>query len=150
MSEDDHLPADRGSFQDAAEAIDLGRVHRLHRVVDDQETERAGGQGRAGQEDAQGQRVDLSLAHDAQRGAGGAVDAHVELDAPLGRRTGQPDRAQVHVALLAEHSPDGTGLLGERGEALVADFVGGTLQPCLGRLDHRYRGHAVITQKRHR
>jgi hypothetical protein len=48
----------------------LAGSHRLHRVVDDQETERAAGQGRAGQEDAQGQRVDLSPAHDAKRGAG--------------------------------------------------------------------------------
>ena len=37
-------------FQYAGETVDLGRVHRLHRVVDEnQETERAGGQCRAWQ-----------------------------------------------------------------------------------------------------
>jgi hypothetical protein len=83
----------------AASPVSANAVRRFMRTrafsrassIDDQETERAAGQGRAGQEDA-----------------------------------------QVHVALLAEHPPDGTGLLGERGETLVADIVGAVLQPFLG------------------
>jgi hypothetical protein len=58
-------PVDSGLLQHSGKAVDLGRVHRLHRVVDDQEPERAFGKSRPGQEHAQRERVGLALAHDA-------------------------------------------------------------------------------------
>ena len=64
--------------QHAREAVDAGRIHRLHGVVDHHEPERALGQRRARQEQAQRERVELALAHHAERGAADAVDLDVE------------------------------------------------------------------------
>lgn len=41
VREHDHLPADRDFKQYPGEAVDLGGVHRLNRIVDYQEAERA-------------------------------------------------------------------------------------------------------------
>ena len=66
VGEDDHLAGLRGVLEDAREAVDARGVHRLHRVVDHDEAERALGQRRPRQEQAERERVELALAHDAE------------------------------------------------------------------------------------
>jgi hypothetical protein len=61
-------------LEDAGETVHAGRVHGLDGVVDDDEAERAFGEGRPRDEEAEGQGVELALAHDAQGGAFLAVD----------------------------------------------------------------------------
>ena len=41
MREDDDLAAGRDLLENEREAVDFGRIHRLNRVIDDQEPERA-------------------------------------------------------------------------------------------------------------
>jgi hypothetical protein len=67
VREDDDLARLRGGMQCTREAVDARGVHRLHRVVDDHESERALGQRRPRHEEAERQRVQLALAHDAKR-----------------------------------------------------------------------------------
>ena len=50
VGEDDDLPVPGHLLQHPGEAVNLRRVHGLHRVVDDHEPERAGWRGRLGQE----------------------------------------------------------------------------------------------------
>ena len=110
------------------------RVHGLDGIVDDDEAERALGEGGARDEEAEGQGVLLALAHDAEGGAFGAVDRDVELDLALGGGAGEADVLEGDVALQAELVPDLLGLLLDGGEALVADVGGGLLEPGFGGL----------------
>ena len=66
--------------EDAGEAVDAGGVHGLDGVVDDDEAEGALGEGGSRDEEAEGEGVELALAHDAEGGALLAVDGDVELD----------------------------------------------------------------------
>ena len=75
MREDDDLAVGRDLLENECEAVDLGRVHRLDRVIDDQEPERLVVVPR--QENTQRQRVDLALAHGAERGARRPVDGDI-------------------------------------------------------------------------
>ena len=81
-------------------------VHGLDGVVDDDEAERALGERGARDEEAQGQGVQLALAHDAEGGALDAVDRDVELDLALGGGAGEADVVERDVALQAELVPD--------------------------------------------
>ena len=83
VREHDHLPRSRRLLERAREAVHARRVHRLHRIVDDDEAERAVGERRARQEQAEGERVQFALAHHAERGAADAIDRDVERDAAL-------------------------------------------------------------------
>ena len=89
VGEDDDLAVGRDLVEDLCEAVDLGRVHRLNRVVDDEEAERAVRHRRPGQEDAERQRVDLALGHDAERGARLAVDGDIKVQSGAGVRAGR-------------------------------------------------------------
>ena len=102
-------------------------------------TKRNGLSGRVarGQEQAQRQRVQFALAHDAERRAGtpSTVTSSVTrrwLLVPV-----KFDPSKLDVALLTQMLPCGHRLIGNRREALVADFGGGVLQPVLGVLDPR-------------
>lgn len=107
VGEHDDLSRCRNVGQHACQAVDLRRVHRLHRVVDEDEPERALLDGRARKEQRQPERVQLALAHHPERGAAvGAVDADVHRDSAAGLRAVQPYRAEVDVALLPQELPD--------------------------------------------
>ena len=67
----------REFVQDLGEAVDLGGVHGLHRVVDHHETEGAVGRGGAREEQGQGERVQFALAHDPEGGGVLALDGDV-------------------------------------------------------------------------
>ena len=134
MGEDDDLAILRRRLQHAGEAVHARRVHRLHGIVDDDEPERRLGQRRARDEQRQRQRVQLALAHHAQRHALDAVHGDVQVHLALGRRAGEPDVLQRDVALLAELRPDGLALLLDGLELLGAQQRDGVLQPGLGRL----------------
>ena len=69
VGEDDDLAVLAVSCEDAGEAVDAGGVHGLDGVVDDDEAEGALGEGGARDEEAQGEGVQLALAHDAEGGA---------------------------------------------------------------------------------
>ena len=75
VREDDHLALCGGFGQHAGQAFHFGWIHGLHGVVDDQETKRAFRQQGAGQEEAERERVQLTLAHHRQGGSGLTVDA---------------------------------------------------------------------------
>ena len=81
MGEDDDLARARGAVQHAGEPVDLGRVHRLHRIVDHGEAERGLVEAGARQEDADGEREQLALGHHAERVGRLVVGAHVEVRA---------------------------------------------------------------------
>lgn len=83
----------------------------------------------AREEDAQRQRVDLTLAHHAERRPRCTVDDYRDVGLAAGVAAGQPDRAQVDVALLTQVRPDGAGVHGERFQAGIADVVRALLQP---------------------
>ena len=97
------------SCEHVRQAVHARGIHRLHRIVDHHEAERALRQGRARHEQAERQRVQLALAHHAEGGAGDAVHGHVQRHAALRGRALQRDVLQLHVALLPELSPDGLG-----------------------------------------
>ena len=105
VREHDDLAVLRDFLEDARKAVDAARVHRLHGVVDDDEAERALGQRRAGQEQAQRHRVELALAHHAERGALHAVDANIELHVAAGTRAREQDALEFDTALLAKQLP---------------------------------------------
>ena len=121
VGEDDDLSVDGDVGQHPGQAVDLGRVHGLDRVVDEHEPERALLHGGPGQEQRQAQRVQLALAHDAERRPTlGAVDADGQCDVPKSALPVELDRIEVDVALLAQGLPDALGRVGEGGEAFVA------------------------------
>ncbi len=107
MGEDDDLTLGGDLGQHLGEPVDLGRVHGLYGVVDEHKPERALLDGGPGQEQRQAQGVQLALAHHTERrSAIGPVDVDLELDVPLGARPAEPERVEVHVALLAQGLPD--------------------------------------------
>ena len=81
VGEDHDLAVGGGALEDARQAVDPRRVHRLHRVVDDDEAERALGERGARDEEAERERVQLALAHHAEGRALDAVDGDVERHA---------------------------------------------------------------------
>ena len=125
----------RRGLQHARQPVHARRVHRLHGVVDHDEAERALGQGRARDEQAERERVQLALAHHAQRRALHAVHRHVEHHPPPGAVARELDAPQLDVALLAQLLPDGRRLLRDGPEAIVADARRGLLEPRLRLLD---------------
>ena len=132
MREDDHLTRLGGALEHASEPVDLGGVHRLDRVVDDDEAERALGQRRAREEQAEREGVELALAHDAERRPGHAVDGHVERDPASDSGALELDVAELNAAAVAEKRPDLHRLVRDRREPVVADADGSVLEPGLG------------------
>ena len=115
MGEYHHLACLRQTVQHPGQPVDPHRVHRLHRVVEDREPERACVELHPRDEQAQRQSMQLALRHDAERNAGVPVDGHVH-DHLLG--------SEAHV-LECDVGADGQGFpdirdLGlDRVEALV-------------------------------
>src|SRR5215469_14778401 len=99
MREYDDLPVACYLAEQPGKPVDLRRVHRLNRVVDHDEPERALGCRRAGDEQSETKSVQLALAHDAQRGARYTVHCHIETELALSRGADKADRPEVHVAL---------------------------------------------------
>ena len=135
MGEDDDLAVGARGLEDAGEAVHAGGVHGLDGVVNDDEAEGALGEGGPGDEEAEGEGVELALAHDAEGGAFLAVDGDVELDLAGLAGAAEVDVLEGDVALEAELVPDAPGLVGDGGEALVAEGVGGAFEPLLGGLE---------------
>ena len=135
MGEDHDLAVRGRALEHARQAVDAGGVHRLHGIVDDDEAERALGERGARDEEAQGQRVQLALAHHAEGGALDAVHGDVEDHAPAGALSRELDPPQLHVALLAEALPDPRRLLRDGREAVVADPGRRLLEPGLRGLE---------------
>ena len=106
VREHQHLAVRSRALEHAREAVDPGRVHRLHRIVDHDEAERALGQRRPRHEQAQCERVQLALAHHPERSPRDAVDRDVERHAPPRPLARELDAAQLDVALLAQVLPD--------------------------------------------
>jgi hypothetical protein len=94
VGEDDDLAGSRGVRERARQPLDPRRVHGLHRIIDGQKPERTFGERRSRKEQAQGQRVQLSLAHHAQRFGRSAVHGYLQRDPPALRRPLQHDAAQ--------------------------------------------------------
>src|SRR4029079_5073395 len=105
MREDDDLPCARGFFERAGQAIDASGIHGLHGIVDDDEAEWTLIQSRPWKEQAQRERMQLALTHDAERGAGNAVDGHVERDTPLTFRSDELDPSESDITLLSQVFP---------------------------------------------
>ena len=89
-----------------------------------------------GEEEAERQAVELPLAHDPQGAARLAVDGDVEGEAAVRGGAGalQVELAELHAAALAQILPVGLDLIGDGGEALLAQLLVRTLEPRLGRL----------------
>ena len=143
MGEDDDLPARRRRLQDAREPVHARGVHGLDGIVDDHEAERALLQRGPRDEEAQGQGVELALAHHAQGGGGHAVHGHVEVHAALARRAHEVDLLDLDVAAAQQLVADGLRALGDGGEALVTQLPRRVLEPFLRRLDGGDGGGAV-------
>ena len=137
VGEDDDLAVLAGGLEDAGEAVHSRGVHGLDGVVDDDEAEGALGEGGPRDEEAEGEGVELALAHDAEGGAFLAVDGDVQLDLAGLAGAAEVDVLEGDVALELELVPDGLRLVGDRGEALVADGVGRFLEPLVGGLEER-------------
>ena len=120
MGEDDDLARAGRAVQDAREAVDLGRVHRLHRVVDHREAERRLVERRAREEDADREREQLALRHHAERVRALAVGAHVEVRPPGAAGLLERDVVQVDRRPLPQLAPVLDRALGDRREALRA------------------------------
>jgi hypothetical protein len=144
VGEDDDLSVLAGGLEDAGEAVHAGGVHGLDGVVDDDEAEGALGEGGPGDEEAEGEGVELALAHDAEGGALLAVDGDVELDLAGLAGAAEVDVLQGDVALEAELVPDAPGLVGDGGEALVAEGGVGAFEPLLGGLEVTRWREAVL------
>src|SRR5439155_12824339 len=102
---------------------------------DHDEAEWALRKGGARDEQAEGERVQLALAHHAEGGARDAIDGDVEDHAAAGAVSRELDPSQLHVALLAEALPDARRLFGDGPEAVVADPRRGLLEPSLRGLE---------------
>ncbi len=144
VGEDDDLARPRGAVQDAREAVDLGRVHGLHRVVDDREAERRLVERRARQEDADREREQLALGHHPERVGALAVGAHVEVGAAAAARLLERDVVQVDARALPQLAPVGDRALGDRREALRPQRLGRALDPLLGVLERLQRARAGL------
>ena len=120
VCENDDLPIRGGPLEDTGQAVDSGRIHRLHRIVDHDEAERALGERGPRHEEAERERVQLTLAHHSQCGSLDPVHGDVERHAAPSAFTGELDPPQLDVALLAEMLPDPGRFLGDRSEAVVA------------------------------
>ncbi len=122
VGEDDDLAVLAGGLEDLGEAVDARGVHRLDGVVDDDEAERALGEGRARDEEAEGEGVELALAHHAEGGAFLAVDGDLQLDLPVPCRRRRGGRSSSETLLWSlSWSQMALVVVGDRGEALVAD-----------------------------
>ena len=137
VSEDDHLARTCSILQRPRQPVDARRIHRLNRVVDHDKAKGTGRKCGPRQEQAQRERVQLTLAHDAKGGAGNAIDSDVKRDTPLALGAGKLDPSKLDVAVLAKMLPGRHRLIGDRRESLVSDFRGCVLQPVLGSLDPR-------------
>ena len=135
VGEDDDLAVLARGLEDFGEAVHSGGVHGLDGVVDDDEAEGAFLEGGSRDEEAEGEGVELALAHDAEGGAFLAVDGDFELDFAGLAGAAEVDVVEGDVALEAELVPDAAGLVGDGGEALVADVVGRVLHPLLRLLE---------------
>lgn len=134
MSENDDLPGASRVLEDARESVDACRIHRLNRIVDHHETKGTLGQGRTRHEEAERERVELSLAHDSKCGALHAVDRDLQDDLASRARAGEEDLLEFDVALHAKRLPDALGEIGDGREPLVADLGRRCAQPFLRRL----------------
>ena len=134
MGEDHDLPGLPEVVQDLREAVDLGGVHGLHGVVDDDESEGTVRRGGARQEEREREGVQFALAHDAESGCLRAVDGHVhhQLAHSGLLAAGQAYGAQVHVALLAQLLPDLLRVVLERPQPFLAQLGTRLLEPLTG------------------
>ena len=134
MREHDDLPRASRVLERPRESVDACRIHRLHRIVDHHETERALRQRRTRHEETEREGVELSLTHDSKCGALHAVDRHLQDDLAGRAGTGEHDLLELDVALHAQRLPDALGDIGDGREPLVADLGRRCAQPFLRRL----------------
>jgi hypothetical protein len=146
VGENDDLPMLAEFVQDLSESVDLGGVHGLHGVIDDDEAERAVGRGDSGQEQGKREGVLLALTHDAECRRLLAVDGDVhDKLADGGLLTAlQRHGLEVDVALLAEPFPDSLRVVGEALHALFPQLGGERLDPGAGLPDVAQPGLAVL------
>ena len=92
------------------------------------------GEGHARQEEAECQRIELALRHDADGHALLTFDGDVQSDAAASSAAFELGRGHVDAALLAQELPDLLRVLGNGGEAIVAEVGLRVLHPLLGLL----------------
>jgi hypothetical protein len=97
MGEDHQLACAADFFEEPGQAVDPGRIHGLDRVVQHEEPKRALGQHSPREEQAQGQGVQLALAHDAEGGATHSIHGDVQLDAASGAGSLEFGPGQFHI-----------------------------------------------------
>src|SRR5258708_4911339 len=135
MGKHNDLPGRGSALEGAGQAGDAGRVHGLDGVVDHDEAERALGEGGARDEEAEGEGMQLALAHYAQGGARNAVNGDIQDHAPTRAISGELDPPQLHVALLAKALPDPCCFFGDWPETVVTNPRRCFLEPGLRPLE---------------
>ena len=122
VSEDDHLARTRSILQRPRNPSIARRIHRLNRVVDHDKAKGTGRKCGPGQKQAQRERVQLALTHDAKGSAGNAIDSDVKRDTPLALCAGKLDPSKLDVAVLTQMLPRCHRLIGDRRETLDFGF----------------------------
>lgn len=124
VGEDDHLPRLGEIPQDVEESVDLGGVHGLDRVVEDDEPERTGRSGGTRQEAREGEGVKLALTHHRQHASLPPVYKPSQHGLSASTCAFESNLRDVHIALLAQSCPNGPRPFGNGFESLFSQRLG--------------------------
>ena len=123
VRKDDHLTLLRHRGEHASQTVNLARVHRLDRIVDHHESEGRLRQQHPRQKKTECKRVDLPLAHHAERLAIGSVDADVQNEVTPRGRAFERQAVEGNAAVLPERRPNLRGPLRDGTKPLGPDPV---------------------------